>query len=463
MRIIFSAILLWLAGEVLAGNPSKTVHVSGTVSSPTAPEAELFLLDDPLFIAEKKYLLSLRDGSNFAFDLPLDEAGFAELKYGEATHPIWLAPGQPLEINFDGKNFSQSLRFAGAGAAANIFLKNFYSKFPDLPARIENFMAGTTPDGYKKFILDLAAERQKLVESDADFQQSPADFQVLFSKNENYWTGQQLLRFAFDKPLFEGKWEPLLLPDGYYNFLDRMHVSTRGLLQSPDYQAFLDRYIEFLKIQPEFNGKLSFEVAEKKLTGEALWLFQAREIAKSIRAGQMGEARRQFSTFETVCKTEILLAPLRKKLGVATAMISEGLPAPNFGLTDAAGKIVSLDDLRGKVIYLDFWATWCARCLEEMPKIFDLQKNLPAEKVAFVFVSFDKNPAQWRDFVKNRQFSGIQLWGEPMQNSEVARMFGVSALPTAFLIDEQGQVVRAASGGFPADAVARQILDLISD
>ncbi len=460
MRILTTLILVLLAKIVLAGNPVKTVKICGTVTTPTVPEAELFLLNDPLFLSDKKYLLTLQNGSQFSYDLPLDDAGFAELKYGEAVQQIWLEPGFGLEISFNGLDFKKSLQFQGTGAAANNFLKNFYQAFPDLGQKIEGFMSGATAEDYKKFIFEIAEKRLQFITNDSDFRQSPVDFQVLFSKNENYWTGYQLLRYAFDKPLFEDKWDPLVLPEAYYDFLSRLHVITKGLLQSPDYQAFLDKYIEYLKIKPENNGKIASEIMGKNLSGEALWLFQAREIAKTFNSGKSDEARQMFSNFKKDCTAEILIQPLAKKLEIAT-IISAGIPAPNFGLTTPDGKMVSLQDLRGKIIYLDFWATWCARCLEEMPKLIDLSQKFPAEKVAFVFISFDKNPAAWREFVQNRALGGLQLWGEPMQNSEVARMYGVSALPTAFLIDAAGNIVKAGSGGFAIEEISNQIQQLL--
>jgi cytochrome c biogenesis protein CcmG/thiol:disulfide interchange protein DsbE len=112
--------------------------------------------------------------------------------------------------------------------------------------------------------------------------------------------------------------------------------------------------------------------------------------------------------------------------------------APDFTLKDAAGKPVHLSDYRGKVVILDFWATWCDPCAMEIPWFMDLERKQKDHGFAVLGVSMDDEG--WdavKPFVAKLGMNYRVLMG----NDETALLYGgVDALPTTFLIDREGRI-----------------------
>ena len=131
--------------------------------------------------------------------------------------------------------------------------------------------------------------------------------------------------------------------------------------------------------------------------------------------------------------------------------------APDFKLLDLNGKRVSLRDLRGKVIVLDFWATWCAPCIAAMPAMKQLSNKHP--QVVFLFIATQENGAdatqRVKAYVKKHQFPLNVLMDQPMFNNpkifSVANAYKVKGIPAKMVIDQQGKL-RFATNGYTTDA-----------
>ena len=112
--------------------------------------------------------------------------------------------------------------------------------------------------------------------------------------------------------------------------------------------------------------------------------------------------------------------------------------APDFSLTTADGEYLSLEDLRGKIVLLDFWATWCPPCVDAVPTIRDLRKRY-AKEPSFVIigVSSDSDEAKWKDFTAKNQM----VWPQYLdRDHHIQRAFDVRAFPTYIMIDHEGIV-----------------------
>ena len=114
-------------------------------------------------------------------------------------------------------------------------------------------------------------------------------------------------------------------------------------------------------------------------------------------------------------------------------------PAPEFKLKDVNGSEVSLASYKGNVVLLNFWATWCPTCTEEMPSLNKLSRQLKNRKFSVIAVSTDRSVTDVKDFVKTHPLDFTVLVDRGLSVSR--SLYKVFVLPTSFLIDKKGVIV----------------------
>lgn len=139
-------------------------------------------------------------------------------------------------------------------------------------------------------------------------------------------------------------------------------------------------------------------------------------------------------------------------IGVSPALAKE---APNFTLTDTNGEEVSLSDYKGKVIILDFWATWCGPCRMEIPSFIKLQDDYN-EDVVILGVSLDRGgPSVVEPFAEKNGINYPIVYG----NSSVVQAYGgIKGIPTTFVIDREFNIQRKYVGYTKHDVFEKDIV-----
>jgi peroxiredoxin len=131
--------------------------------------------------------------------------------------------------------------------------------------------------------------------------------------------------------------------------------------------------------------------------------------------------------------------------------------APAFTLPDINGKVSSLSDYEGKVVILDFWATWCPPCKREIPDFIDLQKQFGSKGVQVVGIGLDE-PGKLAAFARQYGMNYPVLVG----NQEIAANYGgIEGIPTTFIIDRSGKIVSSFVGYRPAQVFVDEVKKLL--
>jgi peroxiredoxin len=118
-----------------------------------------------------------------------------------------------------------------------------------------------------------------------------------------------------------------------------------------------------------------------------------------------------------------------------------GERAPDFSLRSLGGEIVSLAQFRGRVVILDFWASWCAPCRATMPALHALWQDVASRGVALVGVSLDRSEAAAATYLAANGYGGmVALWESLAAAQSVASLYGVRAIPRTVVIDRNGMV-----------------------
>jgi peroxiredoxin len=150
-----------------------------------------------------------------------------------------------------------------------------------------------------------------------------------------------------------------------------------------------------------------------------------------------------FLTISIVLAAGILLASDEAGGRAALQPRGQRKPAPEFALQDSSGRNVRLNDYRGKVVLLDFWATWCHGCKLEIPWFAEFSHKYGDKGVAVVGVSLDSDG--WKvvaPFIKTAQVPYQIILG----NDVVSKAYGIESMPDTFLIDRQGLVAAVYNG-----------------
>lgn len=110
---------------------------------------------------------------------------------------------------------------------------------------------------------------------------------------------------------------------------------------------------------------------------------------------------------------------------------------PPFAITTLEGREISMDDLQGKVVLLDFWATWCGPCREALPHLREVAKKFQGEPLVIVSVSLDSDEQKWKDFIAKNEMTWPQYRDGGFEG-HLAKTFSVNAIPHTFTIDADG-------------------------
>jgi peroxiredoxin len=118
-----------------------------------------------------------------------------------------------------------------------------------------------------------------------------------------------------------------------------------------------------------------------------------------------------------------------------------GQIAPNFEGPNEFGELVNLNDLKGKITIIDFWAAWCRPCRIENPNLVKLYKKMNKKGLEIVGVSLDRNKESWLKAIQDdgliwSHVSNLKFWQDP-----IAKLYNITAIPAAFIIDEDGKIL----------------------
>lgn len=137
-----------------------------------------------------------------------------------------------------------------------------------------------------------------------------------------------------------------------------------------------------------------------------------------------------------------------------------GQKALDFEFTTIEGKQYKLSDFKGKVVYLDFWASWCGPCRQQMPFAKEIKKHFADKDVVFLYVSIDDNETKWKNGITSMGVEGI-LTRSPGWGGSIPRLYNVTSIPAYFLIDKDGNFTPPAPRPSQKEALIKRIESLL--
>lgn len=184
----------------------------------------------------------------------------------------------------------------------------------------------------------------------------------------------------------------------------------------------------------------------KPNTDEMLNAFSNDTLKGMFIGSKFGSYRDQSALIEGVQPYRHLLVTdsLKARYGRAVDALrsfAKGAAAFNFSYKSIDGQTVSLASLKGKVVLVDMWATWCGPCKEQIPHLKKLEEEVKGTDIAIVSISVDKDADQpkWEAFVKEKELTGIQLFAG--SNKDMMEYYKINGIPRFLVFDQQGKIV----------------------
>ncbi len=438
------------------------VPIRGKVFNSNGRKVKLTLFLDPILYKEDKREIRPNGDGTFATDFRLTHGVSGEISYGNKFIEIFVEPGDNLDISFDATDISQTISFAGKGENNNNYLKEMALGFASQDEELRAKLQYATPKQFSSYLEREVKIRQQFSDKYCKKIQLSEAFLPVAKTNITYWRASNLLNYPYEHPLYNNQSAPMPVEANYYDFLEDLDINKKGGLPAKNYIYFLQQYLDYLVLLPENKGKTQIEIAKKYFKDEAYYFIVAKLLNSACRRGNLVEAGKAIQSFIEECPYDLYNNVLRFAYNEAKGLVI-GTKAPDFELTDINGKTVRLSDFEGKVVYMDFWATWCAPCRRYLPHSQALPDNFPKDEVVFLYISLDDKKSDWENYVKSHGLHGTHVCAKAGHgyHSKIAELYKVKSLPSYFLIDQEGRIAESPAANPASSKITEQIRALL--
>ncbi|MEJ5994552.1 TlpA disulfide reductase family protein [Pedobacter sp. Du54] len=364
---------------------------------------------------------------------------------------LFIAPGYDLQIHADVKDYAStrsSLVYQGLGSKTNGYWKgllgNFKSDTTKWVKKNENDYIAYLNTGKQAAAMDKVFTADNK-EPSADYFRQSIQLDIHFGKFIAIYSS-----YAYENSYTWAQIQGMIAKLGYKSLLEEFK-DERNLMSSSfsylvtSYPFYCDNYNAFAADSlVKKEGNYSLYLAAKFYSGKVYDYYAYDHIPSKMTSLYKVEDFKRLQPFieriddPIVQKSVRALEATRLKAAMA---LQAGAPSPLFNLADTSGKFYQLAEMKGKVIYIDLWASWCGPCKEETPylkKIYDQLKN--NDKVQIISIaSFDaKNRARRYEIIKKDQMNWLQL--EDTEDA-FAKSYQANFIPRFIIIDKQGKIV----------------------
>ena len=404
-----------------------------------ANELQLLLTTNLLTDRQQTFRPERQPDGSYRFELALSRPTAGTLRLGGKSMPVYLEPGDRLRLQLSQRDLTK-LKYSGQGADHNDYLLKFQENFGGDRHSLRSQVRGLRPEQFGSFLADRRAEREDFLRQNS--QNLSGDFYGYAQAEIDQWYALRLLQFPTEYVRQKNLSSPPALPETYYDPLPQYARDVPGALPNSTYREFLKRYVGYVNSTDPASARDPQSFIFGSFSGAARDYLQARFYHNEVNRGRVENVATELRDFVADCSRFSYAETLQTAYN-RNGKLRAGTLAPDFQVADKAGRPVRLSDYRGKVVYLDFWATWCGPCLLSLPHTQRLKREMADEPVAFLYVNLDKQASKWRKFVENRELNGVHLHPSDGRGyeSQIAQSYGVKALPTYFVIGKDGRIV----------------------
>ena len=470
MKNLILLLIVGVLPGMMACSPEadKTVSISGTFDNASGETIEIMYISRLIDYTRETFTDTLEGEGHFHFEFDLEKPVMATLSTGDKRLSLFLEPGMTLNMKASAENFPENIILEGKGSTENNFLNDFNKQYGSSTQGrvIYDKMRDLDAITFKAFIEDTYREMKAFFDLNTGKQAFSTAFIHHFKTQLTYEPYQHLLSY----PLMHMRTNQLEefpeLPSGYYDFLDQADLSDPTMMTSPAYRGFLSSYLSYyiknvyeeVEEDSRSSREIEYEVAGNIYEDEQASFMQAMILRMILNYSTLQVAEPLYLDF--IARNQVAeYSEALTKIYESVIAIQPGLAAPEFTHSDLNGKAYSLSDFRGKVVYLDFWASWCGPCIQQMPYAKELKERMAGQSdLVFLYVSVDSDETAWRNAVKQHEIEGINLHAG---TDGASKAFNVTGIPAFFLIGRDGKLLDHKAPRPNADNIDQVLLDAL--
>jgi len=388
-------------------------------------------------------------GSEGKFDILIEQASanYFTMEYNRQSIPLYLLPADEVTFNTSGVNIADA-KVTGSSAAYCNHLLQRSKDDRAFTALYPSFKLAAIP-GDKYFTIRDSVREARITKLSSVHKEAKfiTPFREIEAKIYTLQMGVDLITYKNQAQ----KSGMTVIPNEIEKFIQSIDLSDESVTYDPSYISFA-----LNKASTEANTRFQLENDKSAahfyemvvaIIGE--WVKPERnksvlisefmpQVMKDVGTSDLTSFIR---TLERVSADGKLIASV-KKYAAQYEHLYAGRIAPDAEFYDVEGNVSKLSDYRGKVVYIDTWATWCGPCKREIPFLKTLEESYHGKNVQFISVSTDKDVAAWKSFIARESMSGLQLHQSQEVEKTVSHLYIVNSIPRFILIDD-GKIVSA--------------------
>ncbi len=409
------------------------------------PNDSIHLVYNKVPFTNRPLTMSTVSDSNGRFELnfPFEHRWPLELRHGENSITFIISPEDSFNIHIkpDGMYYGYEISGRGTDEAKLNYL-NFRDFDRDRNEGFGQIIQNTDPAQYENTISTWMKEYEKIIKKNTKAVQPNSIVkkrtqELAKIKEATYYLyyikyKRDIRDTAFDTPK---NWEAII---------NNPELRAWDYTASPEYQNFIFLYLTQMGPAPTgdvcTNFKNYADFADSVFMTNSKIELMPRIILEAVQNDCYQSVKEEYKAYEKYNDKPDYSMVLNQRIG-SQISLQPGEPAPDFVFLDTDGNKHSLEDFRGKVIYLDFWATWCGPCIRAMKSSGPLKEHFKDnEDIEFVYISTDRDHNKWMNhYITNN--GEPNHWHMGASAPAASQAYRITHIPRYVIIDKDGNLV----------------------